>query len=179
MRLIPHLLEQFQDALVVIAGEDRSCYGPPAPSHGGSWREKMLDELHNDLKNYLHRIQFIGSLAYPQYRDLLCRSDLHCYFTRPYVPSWSLFETAACGSNLLTNRCPATADIVSSGKPSATDLDNPDETATAAISALSAIDPSAKEISNSYLPEKYSLDICLKQWEELLTNLVGATYTAT
>ena len=43
---------------------------------------------------------------------MLQRTNLHCYFTKPYVTSWSLFEAAACGSPILTNRSPATTGTI-------------------------------------------------------------------
>jgi hypothetical protein len=171
MRLVPQLLQHFKDALVVIAGEDRSCYGPAAPSHRGSWKDKMLEELKGELNDEQSRIQFIGSLTYPQYRDLLCRSDLHCYFTRPYVPSWSLFEAAACGSRLLTNQGRATETIVTAGKLPAVDLDNPLEIRETAIDYLKAVNREERQARESFLPPRYSIGECMKRWNELLNAL--------
>ena len=31
-------------------------------------------------------------MPYEHYKQLLQRSNLHCYFTRPYVTSWSLLK---------------------------------------------------------------------------------------
>ena len=47
------------------------------------------------------------------YRLMLQRSNLHCYLTKPYVTSWSLFEVAACGTPIITNRSPATTGTIS------------------------------------------------------------------
>ena len=50
------------------------------------------------------RIVFTGLLNWEDYRTLLRRSNLHCYFSRPYVLSWSFIESAACCANIATNK---------------------------------------------------------------------------
>ena len=83
MRALPPLLANNPSLQVVIAGADRRAYSYDAPSHNGSWREHLLSELGNF--EGIERIMFTGLLTYADYRLLLWRTDLHCYFTRPYV----------------------------------------------------------------------------------------------
>ena len=90
MRALPALLRKNKNLVVVIAGADRRAYSYDAPSHNGSWRRHLLEELGNF--DGRERIIFTGLLTYTDYRLLLWRSNLHCYLTRPYVTSWSLFE---------------------------------------------------------------------------------------
>ena len=106
MRALPTLLDDLQNLKVLIGGRDRSAYGPPCPTHNGSWKNKLLDEFPS-LKNH-PRVTYTGLMSYENYRLTLQRSNLHCYFTEAYVTSWSLFEAAACGTPLLTNESPAT-----------------------------------------------------------------------
>ena len=113
MRTLPGILDANETAHIVIAGADRRAYSYDAPIKGGSWKEYMLSELGDKLDT--RRVIFCGLLTYEDYRKLLWRSDLHCYFTRPYVTSWSLFEAAACGAKLVCNREPATLDIAVEG----------------------------------------------------------------
>ena len=61
---------------------------------------------------YSKERRIVGLLNYHDYRELLWRSDLHCYFTRPYVTSWSLFEAAACGAKLTVNKVRATEGVM-------------------------------------------------------------------
>ena len=82
----------------------------------------MLSELEGKLD--MQRILFPGLLDYDDYRNLLWRTDLHCYFTRPYVTSWSLFEAAACGTKLATNRNGATANILEENSVIWVNIDN-------------------------------------------------------
>ena len=61
----------------------------------------MLEELEGQLD--LKRLHFTGLLNYGELVQLFRRSDLHCYFTRPYVVSWGVFQAVACGARLLVN----------------------------------------------------------------------------
>ena len=70
----------------------------PSEHPTGSWKNHMLDELKNDLD--LSRIHFTGLLTYGELVQLFRRSNLHCYFTRPYVVSWGIFQAAACGASI-------------------------------------------------------------------------------
>ena len=106
MRSLPVLLEQLPNLKVLIGGRDRSAYGMKCPSHDGSWKEMILEELPR-LRNH-PRITYTGLMDYHNYRLMLQRTNLHCYLTLPYVTSWSLFEALSCGSPVITNRCNAT-----------------------------------------------------------------------
>ena len=110
LKALPSLLEQVPNLKVLIGGRDRSAYGPECPTHNGSWKEMMLDHLPN-LRNH-PRITYTGLMNYENYLLMLQRSNLHCYFTQPYVTSWSLFEAAACGTPILTNKSPATTGTI-------------------------------------------------------------------
>ena len=101
LRALPAVLAAQKDLQVVIAGRDRSAYGAPAPSHSGSWKEMVLAELGEFPGR--KRIAFIGLIPRGGYRQMLQRTNLHCYFSQPYVTSWSLFEAVACGAPVLTN----------------------------------------------------------------------------
>ena len=110
MRMLPELLDEIDNLHVVIAGADRRAYSYDAPSHHGSWKQCAYWRKYNakhEGSDTLYRV-----IKLQDYRSLLWRTDLHCYFTRPYVTSWSLFEAAACGAQLAVNKSPATRDIV-------------------------------------------------------------------
>ena len=77
---------------VVVAGEDRSCYGPP-PAKDKTWKQVVLEKLKPDPE----RIHFTGPLPYGHYRRLLQASTAHVYLTRPFVLSWSFLEALSCG----------------------------------------------------------------------------------
>ncbi len=93
MRALPRLLAERRDLRVVLVGGDGVSYG--ARLAHGTWREHMLRELGDRIDPA--RVHFVGKLPYDDYRRLLQRSDAHVYLTYPFVLSWSLRESLACG----------------------------------------------------------------------------------
>lgn len=166
MRMLPHLLPAMPQLQVVIAGDDRQAYSFAASSHEGSWKQALLAELGNFPGR--ERLHFVGSLVYADYRRLLWRSDLHCYFTRPYVTSWSLFEAAACGTPLCLNPNPATA-LFSEQARLRVDLDAPSAEIAAAIRSELERPSEAQRITG--LGQPFQLEGCLKDWKRLLLSL--------
>ena len=160
MRALPPLLKADPHLQVVIAGADRRAYSYDAPSHGGSWKEHLLAEL-GDCTG-LDRILFTGLLNYNDYRLLLWRSTLHCYFTRPYVTSWSLFEAVACGARLAVSIGAATEGIADPSSVCWVDLDNQDSLTT---SLQADLDKPGKRAS---ILQGYDLVTSMKRWEKLL-----------
>lgn len=95
------LLTTDPDWHVAIAGEDKANYHRNSKSTQvtyGMVAKKRLDEL-----GFRERVHFLGSLPMINYRNLLRRSTLHCYFTRPFVLSWSLLESALIGCSLFSS----------------------------------------------------------------------------
>ena len=114
------------------------------------------------------RIFYTGLMPYVEYKKLLQRSNLHCYFTRPYVPSWSLFEAAACGARLCVNTSDATRGIVENEEDVVwIDLENLEE--TTAMIILKLKENNTKRAS---LKTKYNLDNCLKEWQCLINEQI-------
>lgn len=167
LRAMPGLLPQFPRLQVVIAGDDRVAYSYGAPSHGGSWKQHLLSEL--GAFPGRERLHFPGSLPYGHYRQLLQRSDLHVYLSRPFVPSWSLLEALACGCRLVINRGPATA-LAAAAAFRQVDLDAPEGLAPALAEALAAVEAGGLDRCGrvSLLPAHLALEPCLRQWLQLL-----------
>ncbi len=112
MRAAAAAQQAFPHLQVVVFGNDRAAYGYPSPHESGSWKQYMLDELSGQLD--LARLHFTGLLNYGELVQLFRRSDLHCYFTRPYVVSWGVFQAAACGARLLVNGFPGFDEVFAS-----------------------------------------------------------------
>lgn len=91
MRTVEKLLKKRPNAHVVIAGEDRVCYGPQIV--GTTYKEIMLKELNLDM----NRVHFVGGLPFNEYVNLLQISSAHVYLTYPFVLSWSALDAMAVG----------------------------------------------------------------------------------
>lgn len=167
MRTLPEAFAAIPNLQVVIAGADRCAYSYPAPGHQGSWKNHLLEELEGKVPE--GRIHFTGLLNYPDYRALLWRSDLHCYFTFPYVTSWSLFEASACGARLLASRNQATEGIAAADSVHWVDLDQADQIGAAIVEQLQQ--PRTERTRSRLLPG-FDLKGCLKQWQSLLNRLL-------
>ena len=162
MRALPGLFEEEESLYAVIAGADRRAYSYNAPITSGSWKEYLLEELSGQIPP--NRIIFTGLLDYNDYRSLLWRSDLHCYFTRPYVTSWSLFEASACGARLAVNINKATSNIAKEESITWVDLDDQKKLNQQLKAALKA-----KPVYSELLPE-YSLENSMKKWERVIND---------
>jgi hypothetical protein len=170
MRLLPDLLAKYSSLHVVIAGDDRCAYSYAAPGHDGSWKRSMLAELGSFEGE--DRIHFVGSLPYGLYRDLLRRSDLHCYFSRPYVPSWSLFEAVACDARLMVNRGPHTSGLLPDQAACWVDLDSPSSVSNTASMMLDSALLSRGRSRMSSLPPSFNIESAMSGWQQVLRTLL-------
>ena len=158
MKLARKLLEDDKETRVVIAGSDIRAYSYDAPTHDGSWKLHMLVTLGEfEGKN---RMIFTGLLTYEDYRKLLWRTDMHCYFTNPYVISWSLFEAAACGAYLCVNKNEATKNIVKDDSVTWVNLKDEEEMRKNISNAIKNRNRKRAELLGGY-----DLQRTLEQWE--------------
>ena len=163
MQALPQLLERLPNLKILIGGRDRSAYGPVCHTHDGSWLKYCID-LHPSLKNH-PRIFYTGLMDYGNYRLMMHRSNLHCYLTKPYVTSWSLFEAAACGTPVITNESSCTTGTIPVPIHN-TIKELPDLFAEAGIKKIIRLLKENKtEHRTSYLPDKYNIKATTKQWE--------------
>lgn len=95
---------------VVLAGSDRSCYGP-APADGKTWRQIEEEKGGYDAA----RVHFVGRLNRADYLRLLQASTVHVYLTRPFVLSWSPLEAMAAGCCLVGSATPPVEEVVEDG----------------------------------------------------------------
>lgn len=180
MRALPFVLNNIPSARVLIAGRDRSAYGPVAPSHNGSWKEMILDEL--GAFSGLERITFTGLLPRNHYVKMLQRTNLHCYFTRPYVPSWSFFEAVACQAPLLASDGGATTETLPDTLMHLISIDSsPTDMAAAMIKILRTQIGQPKEAHCNQTTLKSSLppwiwrSQSMASWQELINENLAKT----
>ena len=60
----------------------------------------------------LSRVTFYERLDYSSYRDLLRTSDIHVYFSRPFIASWGLVEALSCGCCVIASDINMVREIV-------------------------------------------------------------------
>ena len=90
MHAVEILLKKRPNLQVVIAGEDRVCYGTKLANT--TYKTMMLKKLDLDL----NRVHFVGGLPFNEYVNLLRISSVHVYLTYPFVASWSLLDSMSC-----------------------------------------------------------------------------------
>jgi len=94
----------------VIVGGDDVSYGK-RPSNASNWREKMLKEVVVDPD----RTHFLGRVSRSQFIRVLQVSAVHAYLTYPFVLSWSLLESMACGAAIVASDTAPVRDAIRDG----------------------------------------------------------------
>ncbi len=100
------LMQQMPDLHVVIAGEDRVCYGRKL--HNSTFKTEMLKMFKYDMS----RLHFVGALPYKDYLKLLQISSAHIYLTYPFVLSWSMLEAMATGCVIVASDTPPVTEYM-------------------------------------------------------------------
>ena len=109
MKAASAVMKQRPNLQVVVAGEDRVCYGKFLKDD--TWKTKMLRELEFDES----RIHFVGSLPYQEYIKLLQISSAHVYLTYPFVLSWSMLEAMAIGCCIIGSNTAPVTEVIKDG----------------------------------------------------------------
>lgn len=106
MKAISILQKKRPNMQVVIAGEDRVCYG--AQLADTTYKTLMLNTLDLDLS----RIHFVGNLPFNKYVNLLQISSAHVYLTYPFVVSWSLLDSMSCSCPIIASSTPPVKEFI-------------------------------------------------------------------
>lgn len=110
MKAVEILQKRRKNLHVVIAGEDRVCYGPQLANT--TYKKLMLKKLDLDLD----RIHFVGYLPFERYVNLLQISSVHVYLTYPFVVSWSLLESMSCGCCVVASATEPVLEFIENNK---------------------------------------------------------------
>ena len=115
VRIASQLLSRNEQIRLTIGGKDKCFYRNIGvqKSFGDLARE------HFSQNNQLNRVNWPGLTDLKQYRHLLQSSGCHFYFTRPFVPSWSILESMSCGCMLVATDHQCVTEIVGDGADSA------------------------------------------------------------
>jgi glycosyltransferase involved in cell wall biosynthesis len=165
------------DARVVIVGGDGVSYGARLAS--GTWREHMLAELGQTLDT--SRVHFPGKVDYDSFVRLLQRSDAHVYMTYPFVASWSLRESIACGCALVCSDTAPVQEFVSHGQTGLlTPFLDPGALADCIRETLEGGAAVRRRRAKARLWAEANLDlgVYLKRYEDLIERLTGQPASA-
>lgn len=110
MQAVERLQKRRKNLHVIIAGEDRVCYGPKLADT--TYKKLMLQKLDLDLD----RIHFVGKLPFARYVNLLQISSAHVYLTYPFVVSWSLFDAMSCACPIVASATEPVMEFVENNK---------------------------------------------------------------
>ncbi len=113
MKIANRLCQRRTDALFVVVGQDRVCYGGDSQVTGQqSFKQWVLAQERYDLSRFV----FTGLIRPEALARLLAITDLHIYLTVPFVLSWSLFNALACGATVLASRTAPVLELIEDGK---------------------------------------------------------------
>jgi glycosyltransferase involved in cell wall biosynthesis len=113
MKTAKRISDRRRDVLFVVVGSDRVCYGGDERFTGGkSFKEWVLSQDQYDLSRFL----FTGLMTEADLAKLFAITDLHIYFTVPFVLSWSLLNAMSCGATVLASDTPPVKEVVEHGR---------------------------------------------------------------
>lgn len=107
MCAIELLMKKNKDLYFVMIGNDEVSYGHKLPN-GETHRERMSKIL--DLDHT--RITWLGPLSYEKFIAVLKNSTIHIYLTVPFVLSWSLLESMACGCSIISSDTEPVKEVI-------------------------------------------------------------------
>lgn len=113
MRALVHMQRARPDLHAVVVGGTEISYGR-RPEGAESWKAKMLAELEGQLD--LSRIHFTGRVPHDALHELFRVTAAHVYLTYPFVLSWSMLESMACGAVVVGSDTPPVAEVIRHGE---------------------------------------------------------------
>jgi glycosyltransferase involved in cell wall biosynthesis len=146
---------------VVVIGGDGVSYGP-APYGGGSWKQKLLDEVGPSLD--LSRVHFLGRVPHGDFVRLMQVTAAHAYLTYPFVLSWSMLEAMAAGALVIGSRTAPVEEVIADGENGRlVDFFDVPGWSAALIEALEAPErfASHRAAARRTVQGRYDLKICL------------------
>ena len=165
IRSLPEIIGTINSLRVEIAGNNSVFYGS-MPDGFKNWQEWAIDYLkkHNVAQN----VTWLGFLHSDEYLKWLQSSWCHVYFTHPFVASWSMVESLACGAHMVISDVQATKEFCEN-VDGVSFVDHRDtrqivHTVCEALRSSSKI----KYYKRSNKLEKFSLEAGIKGWTQII-----------
>ena len=109
MKVAKRIYTAFPDVIFLVVGADRVAYGGDLKHiKEKSYLAHVLKQDDYDLSRFV----FPGLVKPTDLAKLLSLSDLHLYFTAPFVLSWSLFNALACGCTVVASDTGPVAEVI-------------------------------------------------------------------
>ncbi len=163
MAALPRVLAADPRAVVVIAGENRVCYGGDLLRRT-DWKARALAA--NDVDPA--RVRFVGTLPPAAYLRLLRRSDAHVYLTVPFVLSWSMLEAMSTGCAMVVSDTGPVREFVDGGAARLVDIAAPGALADAILATLDEPATERRASARGIIEARVPLGAALDGWEALL-----------
>jgi len=174
MKVAKRIYEQYSDVVFVVVGSDRVCYGGEEKHiEHKTFREHVLAQSEYDMSKFI----FTGLLPVSKLVDLWSFSDLHLYFTVPFVLSWSMMDALACGCTVLASNTEPVREMIEDGRNGLLcDFFDVEGFAQKAIGVLR--DPGAFRYLGAaaveLIREQYAIDVILPRLARLFEQTVEA-----
>jgi glycosyltransferase involved in cell wall biosynthesis len=111
MKSLDILLKEHPDCQVIAVGADGISYGKRAPG-SKTYRQIYLEQAKFDRS----RVHFVGQVPYTDLMRILQISSAHIYLTFPFVLSWSMLESMACGCIVIGSRTSPVEEVIRDGE---------------------------------------------------------------
>ncbi len=113
IRTAKRIYEDHPNVLFVCVGSDRVCYGGDLRFiKEKSFREHVEKKENPDPSKFF----YTGRMQTQELADLLSISDLHIYFTVPFVLSWSLFNAMSSSCRIVSCRVAPVEEAIIHGQ---------------------------------------------------------------
>ncbi len=100
---------EFPKVLFVCVGSDRVCYGGDKRRiTEKSYRAHIENREQPDPEKFF----YTGVVPVPELVRILSLSDVHIYFTVPFVLSWSMINAMSCGCNIVSCRTGPVEEVI-------------------------------------------------------------------
>jgi glycosyltransferase involved in cell wall biosynthesis len=113
MKALAIMQKERKDLHAVLVGGNEVSYGRK-PDGAESWKAKILQEMEGQLD--LSRIHFTGRVPHDQLHELFRVTQAHVYLTYPFVLSWSMLESMACGAVVVGSDTAPVAEAITHGE---------------------------------------------------------------